>query len=120
MHCKWNFNIIFTFFSTIVPANSEHRDFFYTFMVYNIIYICVPILLYIKDLRKNELFQTRGAMYDGKAFLDGVPSQKKTFLKSLCKTIVNQAVKDSAVAKYCTSSVYDGVMPFAKCLVVTS
>jgi hypothetical protein len=73
---------------------------------------------YDKSMESNLVLETNGAMYDSRLFAD--TSSNNAFLQSLCKTVVSTTVSDKAIPMSCSSSLYDGVMPYAKCVVVTS
>ncbi|XP_026815483.1 apolipophorins [Rhopalosiphum maidis] len=75
---------------------------------------------YNKSIETNLVLMTSGTMYDSRTFTQITNSQLKIFLHSICKTIVGTSVSDSVVEKSCSSSLYNGVMPYAKCVVVTN
>lgn len=59
-------------------------------------------------------------MFDSDKFITDQNYKKIIYLNTLCKEIANYAIKDSDVTKSCTSSVHDGIIPYAKCSVVAS
>lgn len=75
---------------------------------------------YSISLETNLVLMTSGTMYDSQFLTHTTSSQEKIFLQSLCKTIVGMSVTDSVVERSCSSSLYNGVMPYAKCVVVTT
>ncbi|CAH1725498.1 unnamed protein product [Aphis gossypii] len=75
---------------------------------------------YNTSLETNLVLMTSGTMYDSQFLTHATNSQEKIFLQSLCKTIVGMSVTDSVVERSCSSSLYNGVMPYARCVVVTT
>lgn len=59
-------------------------------------------------------------MYDSKFFTNARGDDINTFIQSLIITIVKSAVKDLTIEKTCSNSLYNGVMPYARCTVQTS
>uniref|UniRef100_A0A2H8TZF4 Apolipophorin n=1 Tax=Melanaphis sacchari TaxID=742174 RepID=A0A2H8TZF4_9HEMI len=75
---------------------------------------------YNKSLETDLVLMTSGTMYDSRFLDQSTSSQVNTLLHSLCKTIVSTSDSDSVVEKSCSSSLYSGVMPYVKCIVVTN